>query len=192
MMSEMIKVSFPDGAIKEFSKGTTTEEIASSISPGLKKKAIAGKVNNELFDLRRPIEEDAAVEIITQGSDEALEIMRHSSAHLMAQAIKRLYKNVKLGVGPVIESGFYYDIDMEESLTPEDLPKIEKEMKKIINENIEIVRKEVSRDEALKIYEEIGDEYKVKQLPFMNNANSLIFVEGFMFLLQGKLKNLSF
>ncbi len=177
MMSEMIKVSFPDGAVKEFSKGTTTEEIASSISPGLKKKAIAGKVNNELFDLRRPIEEDAAVEIITQGSDEALEIMRHSSAHLMAQAIKRLYKNVKLGVGPVIESGFYYDIDMEESLTPEDLPKIEKEMKKIINENIEIVRKEVSRDEALKIYEEIGDEYKVELIGAIPEGETVTLYE---------------
>ncbi|MCA1025225.1 threonine--tRNA ligase [Cytobacillus kochii] len=176
-MSEMIKVSFPDGAVKEFSKGTTTEEIASSISPGLKKKAIAGKVNNELFDLRRPIEEDAAVEIITQGSDEALEIMRHSSAHLMAQAIKRLYKNVKLGVGPVIESGFYYDIDMEESLTPEDLPKIEKEMKKIINENIEIVRKEVSRDEALKIYEEIGDEYKVELIGAIPEGETVTLYE---------------
>lgn len=177
MMSEMVKVSFPDGAVKEFSKGTTTEEIASSISPGLKKKAIAGKVNNELFDLRRPIEEDAAVEIITQGSDEALEIMRHSSAHLMAQAIKRLYKNVKLGVGPVIESGFYYDIDMEESLTPEDLPKIEKEMKKIINENIEIVRKEVSRDEALKIYEEIGDEYKVELIGAIPEGETVTLYE---------------
>lgn len=177
MMSEMIKVSFPDGAIKEFSKGTTTEEIASSISPGLKKKAIAGKVNNELFDLRRPIEEDAAVEIITQGSDEALEIMRHSSAHLMAQAIKRLYKNVKLGVGPVIESGFYYDIDMEESLTPDDLPKIEKEMKKIINENIEIVRKEVSREEALKIYEEIGDEYKIELIGAIPEGETVTLYE---------------
>lgn len=177
MMSEMIKVSFPDGAIKEFSKGTTTEEIASSISPGLKKKAIAGKVNNELFDLRRPIEEDAAVEIITQGSDEALEIIRHSSAHLMAQAIKRLYKNVKLGVGPVIESGFYYDIDMEESLTPDDLPKIEKEMKKIINENIEIVRKEVSREEALKIYEEIGDEYKIELIGAIPEGETVTLYE---------------
>ncbi|QED48884.1 threonine--tRNA ligase [Cytobacillus dafuensis] len=161
-MSEVIKVSFPDGAVKEFPKGTTTEEIAASISPGLKKKAIAGKVNGQMYDLRRPIEEDGAVEIITQDSAEALEVLRHSSAHLMAQAIKRLYKNVKLGVGPVIEGGFYYDIDLEESLTPEDLPLIEKEMKKIINENINIVRKEVSRDEAIQLFKEIGDEYKLE------------------------------
>ncbi|MGD6943508.1 threonine--tRNA ligase [Cytobacillus gottheilii] len=161
-MTEMIKISFPDGAIKEFANGVTTEEIAASISPGLKKKAIAGKVNGEMYDLRREIEGDAAVEIVTNDSPEALEVLRHSSAHLMAQAIKRLYKNVKLGVGPVIEGGFYYDVDIEESLTPEDLPVIEKEMKKIINENIDIVRKEVSRDEAIALYKEIGDEYKLE------------------------------
>ncbi len=161
-MSEIIKVTFPDGAVKEFPKGTTTEDIAGSISPGLKKKAIAGKVNGQMYDLRCPIEEDGAFEIITQDSEEALEILRHSSAHLMAQAIKRLFKNVKLGVGPVIEGGFYYDIDLEQSITPEDLPLIEKEMKKIINENIEIVRKEVSREEAVQLFKEMDDEYKLE------------------------------
>lgn len=115
-----------------------------------------------MYDLRRPIEEDGEIEIITPDRDEALEVLRHSTAHLMAQAIKRLYKNVKLGVGPVIEGGFYYDIDLEESLTPDDLPRIEKEMKKIVNENLEIVRKEVSREEAVKLYKEIGDEYKLE------------------------------
>ncbi|PLS16949.1 threonine--tRNA ligase [Bacillus sp. M6-12] len=161
-MSEMIKLTFPDGAVKEFARGTTTEEVAASISPGLKKKSIAGKFNGQQYDLKRPIEEDGSVEIITQDSGEALEILRHSSAHLMAQAIKRLYKNAKFGVGPVIEGGFYYDVDLEESLTPEDLPKIEKEMKKIINENLEVVRVEVSRDEAVNRFREIGDEYKLE------------------------------
>ena len=161
-MSDMVKISFPDGAVKEFPKGTTTEDIAASISPGLKKKALAGKLNGTMYDLKRPIEMDGTIEIITQDQPEALEILRHSTAHLMAQAIKRLYKDVKLGVGPVIEGGFYYDIDLEQSLTPEDLPLIEKEMKKIINENIEIVRKEVSREEAIQIYKEIGDEYKLE------------------------------
>ncbi|MEI2403118.1 threonine--tRNA ligase [Niallia taxi] len=161
-MSEMIKITFPDGAVKEFSAGTTTEEIAGSISPGLKKKALAGKVNGELFDLRRPIDEDASFEIITPEREEALEILRHSTAHLMAQAIKRLHGNVKLGVGPVIEGGFYYDIDLEKSLTPEDLPLIEKEMAKIINENLEIVRKEVRRDDAVKLFTEMDDEYKLE------------------------------
>ena len=161
-MSNVVKLTFPDGAVKEFPFGTTTEDVAASISPGLKKKALAGKVDGQLYDLRRPIEQDGAIEIVTQDSADALEILRHSSAHLMAQAIKRLYKSVKLGVGPVIEGGFYYDVDIEESLTPEDLPIIEKEMKKIINENIEIVRKEVSRDEAIQLYKEIGDEYKLE------------------------------
>ncbi|WP_077214199.1 threonine--tRNA ligase [Bacillus dakarensis] len=161
-MSDVVKLSFPDGAVKEFPVGVTTEEVAASISPGLKKKAIAGKLNGAMYDLRRPINEDGAIEIVTQGSDEALEVLRHSTAHLMAQAIKRLFKNVKLGVGPVIEGGFYYDIDLDQSITPEDLPLIEKEMKKIINENIEVVRKEVSRDEAIQLYKEIGDEYKLE------------------------------
>ena len=161
-MSNVVKLTFPDGAVKEFPFGTTTEDVAASISPGLKKKALAGKVDGQLYDLRRPIEQDGAIEIITQDSADALEILRHSSAHLLAQAIKRLYKNVKLGVGPVIEGGFYYDIDVEESITPEDLPLIEKEMKKIINENIEIVRKEVSRDEAVQLFKEIDDEYKLE------------------------------
>ncbi|MGM7682505.1 threonine--tRNA ligase [Cytobacillus sp. Hm23] len=161
-MSEMINMTFPDGAIKEYEKGITTEDIAASISPGLKKKAIAGKLNGEHIDLRSPILQDGNISIITQGEDEALEISRHSTAHLLAQAIKRLYKNVKLGVGPVIENGFYYDIDMEESIRPDDLQKIEKEMKKIVNENIEIVRHEVSREEAIKRFEEIDDNLKLE------------------------------
>ena len=111
-MSDMVKIAFPDGAVKEFPKGTTTEDIAGSISSGLKKKALAGKLNGTMYDLKRPIEMDGTIEIITQDQPEALEILRHSSAHLMAQAIKRLYKDVKLGVGPVIEGGFYYDVDM--------------------------------------------------------------------------------
>ncbi|RHW40843.1 threonine--tRNA ligase [Neobacillus notoginsengisoli] len=157
-----LKITFPDGAVKEFPKGTTTEDIAQSISPGLRKKAIAGKMNGNMVDLRRPIEEDAAVEIVTQDSPDALEVLRHSTAHLMAQAVKRLYPEAKFGVGPVIEGGFYYDIDLPESLTPEDLPVIEKEMAKIVNENLEIVRREVSRDEAVAFFKEIGDEYKLE------------------------------
>jgi len=161
-MSEMIRITFPDGNAKEFAKGTTTEEIAGSISPGLRKKSLAGKVNGQLFDLKRPIEVDCSIEIITPDSAEALEILRHSTAHLMAQAIKRIYgkDNVKLGVGPVIESGFYYDVDVDQPISPEDLTVIEKEMKKIINENIEVVRKEVSRTEALDFFKD--DEYKVE------------------------------
>ncbi|WP_099362135.1 threonine--tRNA ligase [Fredinandcohnia onubensis] len=181
-MSDVVKITFPDGAVKEFPKGTTTEDIAGSISPGLKKKSIAGKFNGKEIDLRTEIHEDGEIAIITQDTDAALEIMRHSTAHLMAQAIKRLYKDVKLGVGPVIENGFYYDIDMEKSLTPEDLPEIEKEMKKIINENLEIHRVEVSRDEALRRYEEIGDELKLELIQDIPEGEPLsIYEQGEFF-----------
>ncbi|MFK3938861.1 threonine--tRNA ligase [Alkalihalobacillus sp. NPDC078783] len=162
MYMEQLELIFPDGAKKEFPQGSTTEDVAASISPGLKKKAIAGKINGQLIDLKRPIPESGEVAIITPESDEALEILRHSTAHLMAQAVRRLFKNVKLGVGPVIEDGFYYDIDSEESITQEDLPKIEKEMKKIVSENLEIHRLEVSREEAKVKFGE--DEYKQELL----------------------------
>jgi threonyl-tRNA synthetase len=181
-MADVVKITFPDGAVKEFPKGVTTEDIAASISPGLKKKAIAGKLNGQLIDLRWPIDKDGEIVIITQDSEEALEILRHSTAHLMAQAIKRLYKNVKLGVGPVIENGFYYDIDMEESITPEDLPKIEKEMKKIVSENLEIVRKEVSREEAIRLYEEIGDHLKLELIQDIPEGETIsIYEQGEFF-----------
>lgn len=176
-MADVVKVTFPDGAVKEYPRGTSTADIASSISPGLKKKAIAGRVNGEMYDLSRPIEIDGAIEIITPDREEALEVLRHSTAHLMAQAVKRLYPNVKLGVGPVIEGGFYYDIDSEQSLTPEDLPLIEKEMAKIINENIEIVRVEVSRENAIKRYREIGDEYKLELIDAIPEDESVTIYE---------------
>lgn len=161
-MSENIKLTFPDGAIKEFPIGTTTEDVAASISPGLRKKALAGQLNGQLVDLKAPLKQDGTIAIVMPGSDEGLEVLRHSSAHLLAQAVKRLFKGVKLGVGPVIENGFYYDIDSPEPITAEDLLAIEKEMKKIINENIEIVRHDVSRAEAFEKFKE--DEYKIELL----------------------------
>ncbi|MFJ7727179.1 threonine--tRNA ligase [Neobacillus sp. NPDC097160] len=172
-MSDVVKISFPDGAVKEFPRGTTTEDIAASISPGLKKKAIAGKWNGQMFDLRRPILDDGSIEIVVPDSNDALEVLRHSTAHLMAQAVKRLYPDVNLGVGPVIEGGFYYDMDLEESLTPEDLPKIEKEMAKIVNENLEIIRKEVSRDEAVQLFKEMDDPYKLELIEAIPDEESV-------------------
>jgi len=163
-----LTISLPDGAKREYEQGATVEDVAGSISPGLKKKAIAGKVNGKVVDLYSPIQEGDKVEIITPESPEALEVVRHSTAHLMAQAIKRLYSDVKLGIGPVIQEGFYYDMDLPVSITPEDLPKIEKEMQKIIQENLPIRRKEVTREEALQIYEELGDHLKlelIRELP---------------------------
>src|SRR5699024_10113380 len=138
----MITITITDGNTKQFENGTTGEDIAQSISPGLRRQSLAIKLDGELIDLRKPLTKDGELEIITYRDDEGIDIMRHSTAHLMAQAIKRLYGDVNFGVGPVIEEGFYYDIDMEEAITTEDLPKIEKEMQRIVDENLESVRRE--------------------------------------------------
>lgn len=129
----MIKITFPDGAVKEFESGSSTLDIAKSISNSLAKKALAGKLNGELIDLERPIEVDGSIEIVTPDHEEALGILRHSTAHLMANAMKRLYPNIHFGVGPAIENGFYYDTDNgEEVISEENLEAIEKEMMAIV------------------------------------------------------------
>ncbi|MFD2613673.1 threonine--tRNA ligase [Paenibacillus gansuensis] len=159
-----VKIQFPDGAVREYAPGSTIEDVAGSISSGLRKNAVAGKVNGKVVDLYYPLQEDAALEIVTLDSKDGLEVYRHSTAHLMAQAIKRIYGNeaVKLGIGPVIEEGFYYDIDIENPLSSEDLEKIEKEMERITNENLPIRRREVSREEALEIYTKLNDNLKLE------------------------------
>lgn len=159
-----IQVKLPDGAIREYEQGTTVEEVAGSISSGLKKNAVAGKINGQLVDLNRAIEESSDVEIITLDTKDGLEVYRHSTAHLMAQAIKRIYgdKAVKLGIGPVIDDGFYYDIDIEQPLSTDDLAAIEKEMEKIVRENLDIKRREVSREEAIKTFGELDDPLKLE------------------------------
>ncbi|MNZ46467.1 Threonine--tRNA ligase 1 [compost metagenome] len=159
-----ISISLPDGAVREYAEGSNIEDVAASISSGLRKNAIAGKINGKAVDLNTQLEDGAKVEIITLDSKDGLEIMRHSCAHLMAQAVKRLFggKEVKLGIGPVIEDGFYYDMDLEHPLNPEDLQKIEKEMERIIGENLPITRREVSREEAVAIFTELGDPYKLE------------------------------
>ncbi|WP_110933603.1 threonine--tRNA ligase [Paenibacillus bouchesdurhonensis] len=159
-----VSISLPDGSVREYADGSTLEDVAASISSGLRKNALAGKINGAAVDLRTQLTDGAAVEIITPDSKDGLEIMRHSTAHLMAQAAKRLYgnKEVKLGIGPVIEDGFYYDMDLEHPINPEDLQKIEKEMERIIGENLPITRREVSRDEAVAIFTELGDPYKLE------------------------------
>lgn len=156
----IINVTFPDGAVKEFPSGSTTQEIAASISKSLSKKGLAGKFNGELVDYDRPLEVDGNIEIVTPEHDDALQVLRHSAAHLMANALRRLYPDIHFGVGPAIETGFYYDTDTEQPITEEDLPKIEAEMMKIVKENNPIVRKQVSRAEALELFKE--DPYKVE------------------------------
>ncbi|MBR2566402.1 MAG: threonine--tRNA ligase [Paenibacillus sp.] len=159
-----VNIKLPDGSVREYADGSSIEDVAASISSGLRKNAAAGKLDGIVVDLSTPLHEGALVEIVTLDSPEGLEVMRHSTAHLLAQAVKRLYgnKEVHLGVGPVIEDGFYYDMDLEHALNPEDLQKIEKEMERIVNENLPIVRKEVSREEAINIFNEVGDPYKLE------------------------------
>ncbi|MBW5446919.1 threonine--tRNA ligase [Cohnella sp. CFH 77786] len=173
----MVQVKLPDGAVREYDAGVTVHEVAGSISPGLRKNAVAGKINGKTVDLNTPISENVSLEILTLDQADGLEVMRHSTAHLMAQAIKRLFggDRVKLGIGPVIEDGFYYDIDLDQSITPEDLGRIEQEMEKIVQEDLPIVRRVVSRDEAIAIYEKVGDPLKlelIRDLP----ADSVITI----------------
>ena len=155
----MIKVTFPDGAIREYELGITTKEIAESISKSLAKKALAGKWNGELIDLDRAIDCDGTLEIVTPDHEDALALLRHSTAHLMAQAMRHLYPKIKFGVGPAIDSGFYYDTDNgDQPVTAEDLPAIEAEMMKIVKENLPIVRRVLTKEEALELF--AGDPYK--------------------------------
>ena len=158
-MSE-IKITLPDGSVKEFPAGSSTKDVAASIAKSLEKAGLAGKFNGELVDYTRPLHEDGTLEIVTEKHEDALGILRHSTAHLMAQAIKRLFPEVKFGVGPAIETGFYYDTDTEETISEDDLEAIEKEMKKITSESLPIVRDELSREEALELFKH--DPYKVE------------------------------
>ncbi|WP_400164301.1 threonine--tRNA ligase [Brevibacillus sp. TJ4] len=178
-----INITFPDGAVRQFEAGVSIADIAGAISASLKKKAVAGKKDGKVVDLNTTLEEDAAIEIVTLDSPEGLEVYRHSTAHLLAQAVKRIYgKEVKLGIGPVIEDGFYYDMDIPVSLTPEDLAKIEAQMEKIIKEDLPIQRKVVSREEAIKIFEGIDDHLKlelIRDLP--EDATITIYEQGEFF-----------
>ncbi|WP_069987881.1 threonine--tRNA ligase [Streptococcus agalactiae] len=157
----MIKITFPDGAIREFESGITTFEIAQSISNSLAKKALAGKFNGQLIDTTRAIEEDGSIEIVTPDHEDALGVLRHSAAHLFAQAAKRLFPDLCLGVGPAIQDGFYYDTDNKSGqISNDDLSRIEEEMKKIVKENHPCIREEISKEEALELFKD--DPYKVE------------------------------
>ena len=159
-----IAITLPDGTVKEYQKGTTAGQIAESISAGLGKNAVAGKVDGKLVDLSYAIQASCDVEIVTLEGVEGLQLYRHSTAHVMAQAIKRVYgdKAVKLGIGPVIEDGFYYDIDIEKPLSSEDLAAIEAEMNKVIQENLPVKRREVSREEAAELFSQLEEPLKLE------------------------------
>ncbi|MBG9737611.1 threonine--tRNA ligase [Paenibacillus alvei] len=159
-----IKVTFPDESNRRYLQGTTIEEVAASISTSLKKQALAGKIDGTLMDVDTAIEHDSLIEIVTADSKEGLAIIRHSTAHILAQAMKRIYgmDAVKLGIGPVIEDGFYYDIDIEKPLSTEDLAAIEQEMSRIIQENLPIQREVVSREEAIRLFTELKEPLKLE------------------------------
>lgn len=173
----MIKVKLIDGCMKEIEEGSNGYSLAASISKKLAKEAIAAKINDKLVDLNHGLKNDDKVEIITADSEDGIEIIRHSTAHVMAQAVKRIYGNVKLAIGPTIKNGFYYDFDLDISLTKDDLKKIEDEMNKIINEDLKFKRDDVSREEALKIMSEKGEYYKVELINALDESEKISLYE---------------
>ena len=158
----MIEVTLPDGSKREFDSPVTVGDVATSIGAGLARAALAGKVNGKLVDLSHPITENSTVSIVTDKDPEGLEIIRHSTSHLMAQAVKELYPEAQITIGPVIENGFYYDFSLPKHLTNEDLPLIEKKMDEIVKRDLPIVREEMDRDEAVKYFNSIGEHYKAE------------------------------
>ncbi len=163
-----IKVKLKDGAIREVATGTSLQELAEAISRNLGKTALAAKVDGQTVDLAKRLEKDCQVEFVSFEDAEGQEALRHSASHIMAQAIKRLYADVRLGIGPAIAAGFYYDIDTPHTFVPEDLEKIQAEMEKIVKEDLPIVREEVSREAALALFAKLGEPYKqelIRDLP---------------------------
>jgi len=159
---EMVKVTLKDGSVREVEKGTKIIEIAKAISGRLAKEAIVGEVNGKVVDLSYEINEDVELNILKFDSKEGEHSFRHTSAHILAQAVLRLFPGTKLAIGPAIDNGFYYDFDSEHTFTEEDLDKIEKEMKKIVKENLTLERFELPRDEAIKFMQERNEDYKVE------------------------------
>ncbi len=171
----MINITLPDGSTKQFEQPPTGLDVALGISEGLARNCVAMKVEDQIMDLSRPIEADATVHLLTQKDPQALEIMRHSAAHVMAQAVLRLYPDAKLTIGPVVEDGFYYDIDME-PISEEAFGRIEAEMKKIIKAKLPIVRREVSKEEALEFYQ--NEPYKLEMINDLDDGTITFYEQG--------------
>ena len=174
-----MKIKFLDGSVKEFENGKSAFDIAMSISPSLAKKSIVAKINGELWDLSRPINEDASLELLMKESKEAYEVLNHSCSHLMATAVKKLYPKAQFGVGPAIEEGFYYDINPGEGIkfTEDDLPKIEKEMERLVAADLHFERKEVSKAEALELFK--NDKYKTELINELSEGEVItIYSDG--------------
>jgi threonyl-tRNA synthetase len=158
----MIEITLPDGSKRPFDHPVTVQDVAASIGAGLAKATLAGKVDGKLVDASFPIEHSASLEIVTEKSPEALEILRHSTAHLLAQAVQRLYPGAQVTIGPVIDNGFYYDFAYERPFTPDDLVKIEAEMEKIVKEQLPVTRSVKSRDDAVAFFRGLGEAYKAE------------------------------
>ncbi|MBP1473690.1 threonine--tRNA ligase [Frateuria sp. MAH-13] len=175
----MIEVTLPDGSRKPFDHSVTVQDVAASIGAGLAKATLAGKVDGKLVDASFPIDHDARVEIVTEKSPEALEILRHSTAHLLAQAVQRLYPGAQVTIGPVIDNGFYYDFAYERPFTPDDLARIEAEMEKIVKEALPVSRSVKSRDEAVAFFRDLGEVYKaeiIESIP--SNEELSLYTQG--------------
>ena len=175
----MIKITLPDNSVREVAKGTTAMEIARSISEGLARNVLSAKVNGEVIDATRPINEDATLQLLTWNDTEGKSTMWHSSAHLMAEAIEFFYPGVKLAIGPPIKNGFYYDVDfMDYEITEADLTKIEQKMKELAKQKNPYERQEISKVEAIKYFEEKGDEYKLELLKDLTDGDITFYTQG--------------
>ena len=169
----MVAITLPNGDIKQFDGQTSVMEVAQSIGAGLAKATVAGRVNGKLVDACDPISEDASVQIITPKDEEGVEIIRHSTAHLLGHAVKQLYPEVKMVIGPVIEEGFYYDIYSERPFTPEDMEKIEARMTQLINQDYDVIKKMTPRDEVIKVFQDRGETYKLRLIEDMPNETQM-------------------
>ena len=175
---DKVKITLPDGSKREYDKGITVSEIAYDIGKRLGKDAVGGTVDGNDVDTSYEIIQDVELAIITRDSEKGLDILRHTASHVMAQAVKRLYDNVKLAIGPTIEDGFYYDLDLEYRFSPEDLEKIEEEMKNIIEEDYDINRTEMSKEEAIKFVKEKGENYKVELIKEFEDETISFYKQG--------------
>ena len=158
----MIQITLPDGSQRPFEHPVSVQDVAASIGAGLAKATLAGKVDGKLVDASFTIDRDASLEIVTEKSPEALDILRHSTAHLLGQAVQRLFPGAQVTIGPVIDNGFYYDFAYERPFTPDDLDAIQAEMEKIVKEQIPVTRSVKSRDEAIRFFRDLGEEYKAQ------------------------------
>ncbi|UKI39444.1 MAG: threonine--tRNA ligase [Alistipes putredinis] len=174
----MIKVTFPDGSIREYAKGTTAMQIAESISPRLASEVLAASVNGKVQDLQLPIEQDCELKLHKWDDEEGRRTFWHTSSHLMAEALHTLYPGIKFGIGPSIETGFYYDVDSPTPITEADLAKIEKLMMELARSKEPLVRREVSKAEALKTFTEKGDQYKVELISALEDGTITFYTNG--------------